>query len=84
MEQKELKDILEKYFKTYGVYASLDNDGDKAIDSIILAMQEVAKLSHNNAIRLASESATVIHKLYKSGESIPRVNEDSILQLLKP
>lgn len=80
MNDLELKEILEKHLKgSAGIF--LATIGKEEIMDLLI---EVAKLSHNNAIRLASESATVIHKLYKSGESIPRVDEDSILKLLKP
>ena len=69
METKDLKEILEKHFKTYGVYDSLDNDGDKAIDSILLAMQEVAKLSQINLF------AEMRDNLFESYEPTPSQKE---------
>lgn len=45
METKELKEILEKYMEMRDFF----NEKDES--KIISAMQEVAKLSHNNAIK---------------------------------
>jgi hypothetical protein len=71
MEEKELIEILCKHFVPCS---------DETLTPIISAMQEVAKLSHNNAIIKATEEAKS-NLLYS--ESLNKV-VNSILKLLKP
>lgn len=81
METKELQEMLESKFSSIN-YTLLQSHGfDKVI---ISAMQEVAKLSHNNAIRLASESMP--KKCGCSDGCCYNANEYTsiILELLKP
>lgn len=94
METKELQEILQKFaLACYGKndlspievnvlgdyikYSQLEHDEE---------MQEVAKLSHNNAINECADNCqTILHFNPKDGSSQSHIiSKQSILKLLKP